>query len=57
MQTHKVVLCGDTFVGKSAIFQSAQHGTVRVEELVSTISATFAQIKVTFPDPEAEANR
>ena len=26
MQNHKIVLCGDTFVGKSAIFTSIQHG-------------------------------
>ena len=47
MQNHKIVLCGDTFVGKSAIFTSIQHGgEVRHEQLQSTISGTFAQIKV-----------
>ena len=47
MQSHKIVLCGDTFVGKSAIFTSIQNkGTVNHEQLQSTISGTFAQIKV-----------
>ncbi len=50
MQSHKVVLCGDVFVGKSAIFMQAQHGEYREHELQSTISATFAQVRVTVPD-------
>ena len=33
MQSHKVVLCGDVFVGKSAIFMQAQHGEHREHEL------------------------
>ena len=50
MSAHKVVLCGDVFVGKSAIFMQAQHGECREHELQSTISATFAQIRVTVPN-------
>lgn len=52
MQAFKVVLCGDVCVGKSAIFQVAQTGTMNEDQLVSTISATFAQIKVKVEDQD-----
>ena len=55
MQSHKVVLCGDVFVGKSAIFMQAQHGEHREHELQSTISATFAQIRVNVPQTDEDA--
>ena len=54
MQSFKVVLCGDVFVGKSAIFQYIQHGSMNSDELVSTISATFAQVRLQIDDPDMQ---
>lgn len=46
MRSHKVVLCGDVFVGKSAIFMRAKNGDYKQNEHAPTISATFASIKM-----------
>ena len=58
MQSHKIVLCGDSFVGKSAIFTSIQHGGEGSrEQSQATISGTFAQIKVNIdPQPGTAAD-
>ena len=51
MQNHKVVLCGDVAVGKSALFNQCQYGDIRDSQLQTTISATFAQIKIGIENP------
>ena len=53
MQNHKVVLCGEIMVGKSAIFNAVQKKQF-AEELPTTIAATFAQVRVNVNDQQVK---
>ena len=54
VQSLKVLIVGETYVGKTAIFNRIQQGEF-YEEGTATLAATFAMARVEIPESESFA--